>query len=106
MAEVKLLHCSKCGVNEKRSSHGWCKSCHNANMREWRKTHKLQGEARKKDIARSIAGVYKRAGKISIKPCEFCGAKAEMHHPDYGQALLIQWLCRKHHLELHKELSS
>lgn len=42
-----------------------------------------------------------RAGKIKRKPCEICGAKSEAHHPDYSKPFDVQWLCFKHHRELH-----
>jgi hypothetical protein len=72
-------------------------------MREWRKTHPLQELARRKDIVRSIAGVYKRRGKLIPEPCSVCGnEKAEMHHPDYGRPLDVEWLCRSCHLVVHK----
>jgi hypothetical protein len=72
-------------------------------MRAWRQTHRLAGLARKKDSVRSIANVAKRRGHIVSEPCRICGAAAEMHHPDYSQPLLVQWLCRPHHLQLHRE---
>lgn len=96
--------CSRCGTEHNRN-HEWCKDCHAANMRAWRKTHPLTEEQRKKDAARSYAGVYKRRGELEEKPCEECDEPAEMHHPDYNQPLLIKWLCRTHHLALHKELA-
>lgn len=59
-------------------------------------------EAQKiKDRARSYAGVYKRRGKLVERPCQVCGAKAEMHHHDYSKPLEVEWLCRLHHLALH-----
>jgi hypothetical protein len=55
--------------------------------------------------ARSYAKVYLRYGKLVNEPCLVCDAPStEMHHPDYDQPLLVLWLCRKHHLELHKFL--
>lgn len=93
--------CRKCGKEHNRN-HYWCADCHAENMREWRKTHPLNALQKKKDIARSYAGVYKRKGLLKEEPCEQCGVKAEMHHPDYDQPTLIQWLCRRHHLALHK----
>jgi hypothetical protein len=75
---------------------------HAAYMREWRKTHLLSEKARRKDITRSYAGVYKRRGKLVPKPCQMCGhKKVEMHHPDYGRPLYVFWLCRPCHLALH-----
>jgi len=72
-------------------------------MREYRKTHKLTPEQRLRDNARSYAGAYKRRGKIAQKPCETCGSdNSQMHHPDYSKPLLVVWLCREHHMELHR----
>ena len=59
-------------------------------------------EQRMKDAARSYAGVYKRRGHLVPAPCA-CGAETvEMHHPDYGRPLDVQWTCRPCHLELHQ----
>jgi hypothetical protein len=71
-------------------------------MRNWRKTHPLTPEQREKDNARSHAGVYLRRGKLERQPCAECGSPAQMHHDDYANPLDVIWLCRKHHLELHK----
>jgi hypothetical protein len=73
-------------------------------MREWRKTHPMTEEQRRKDIARSKAGVYLRRGKITREPCRVCGGPAEMHHPDYDKPYEVDWLCRKCHLEEHATL--
>lgn len=43
-----------------------------------------------------------RDGKLIPKPCEVCGEKAEAHHDDYEQPLLVRWLCFKHHRQYHK----
>jgi hypothetical protein len=73
-------------------------------MRDWRKTHPLTAEQRRKDNCRSIAGVYLRRGKIERKPCEECGdPDAQMHHPDYTKPLLVEWLCLTCHLILHRK---
>ena len=76
-----------------------CLDCHSASMRKHRKLHPLTPEQRQKDNCRSYALVYLKRGKIQREPCKVCGEKAEMHHEDYSQPLLIDWLCRKHHLE-------
>jgi hypothetical protein len=42
--------------------------------------------------------------KIIRKPCEVCGdLKSEAHHNDYSKPFEVIWLCRKHHIEVHKE---
>lgn len=76
----------------------YCKTCHAAYMRRWRKTHRLVGEARRKMNCRSYAGVYQRRGHLKSQPCIFCCEPAEKHHPDYSRPLLVIWMCRTHHL--------
>jgi len=71
-------------------------------MREWRRSNPMSEEQRRKDIARSKAGVYLRRGKIVRKPCRVCGERAEMHHPDYDKPYEVDWLCRGCHLEEHQ----
>jgi hypothetical protein len=83
----------------------YCRPCHAAYMREWRKTHPLNPEQRKKDAARSYAGVYKRRGLLEPQPCP-CGSEAEMHHPDYDQPLKVEWMCRPCHLEHHQKVAA
>ena len=75
-------------------------------MRKWRKTHPLEGDARKRAIARSYLKVYIRRGKLTKWPCEVCGTneQVEAHHADYSKPLQVQWRCRLHHLELIEAL--
>jgi hypothetical protein len=71
-------------------------------MRHWRRTHPLNPEQRRKDSARSHAGVYKRRGYLVQQPCENCGdPNSEMHHPDYDQPTAVRWFCRPCHLVIH-----
>src|ERR1017187_6179993 len=78
-----------------------CAECHNAHMREWRKTHRLSGEPLKRSRARSYLGMYIARGKVVKKPCEICqNVNVEAHHDDYSKPLAVRWLCRKHHLAL------
>lgn len=99
-----MRKCTRCSKKHSRN-HAWCLKCHNKNMRNWRKTHPLTEVQRKKDRVRSLAGVYLRKGKIKKEKCNVCNSvNSEMHHPDYSRPLEIVWLCRIHHLNLHKEL--
>lgn len=45
-----------------------------------------------------------RAGNLSAKCCESCGAgNTHAHHPDYLKPLDIQWLCAACHRQWHME---
>ncbi len=45
-----------------------------------------------------------RSGVLIRQPCEVCqNPKTDGHHPDYSKPLEVLWLCRKHHLDLHRE---
>lgn len=57
-------------------------------------------------VARSYLHVYVKRGKVAKKPCRECGQPAQAHHADYSKPLDVIWLCRKHHLALHKEQRS
>lgn len=45
-----------------------------------------------------------RDGRLTRKPCEVCGKKAQAHHYDYRKKLSVQWLCFKHHREAHGQI--
>ena len=43
-----------------------------------------------------------RRGLVRRQPCEVCGEHdTEAHHPDYDRPLVVQWLCRLHHKQVH-----
>lgn len=95
--------CSKCGGIRNNKKQRYCTDCHNAYMREWRKTHPLTPEQRFKDNARSYAQTYKKRGKLVKCPCENCGSpRSQMHHENYNNPLDVVWLCRPCHMTLHK----
>jgi hypothetical protein len=97
-----VMMCSRCReVSDRPKSH-ICTKCHNSYQRKYRSENPLSGEARRRDSARSYAGVYKRRGKLTPQPCVCCGEpEAEMHHPDYELPLEVVWLCSKHHDDWH-----
>ena len=59
---------------------------------------------RKKLRARRILRSAVDKGDIERGSCEVCGQNEsiEAHHHDYDKPLDVQWLCRKHHAEIHK----
>ncbi len=58
-------------------------------------------EARRANIAVMNA---LQSGRLLREPCHVCGViPAQAHHPDYSRPLDVEWLCPKHHVELHKE---
>lgn len=103
--------CSKCGKPIEESRKGrqrYCKGCHAEHMRNTRPKHsELNPEARKKANARAYLKTYIRRGKIKKQPCEICkDPNSEAHHEDYDKPLVVIWLCRKHHLEHHQNISN
>ena len=57
--------------------------------------------------ARAITVNAIRKGILKKEPCEVCGnEKVDTHHPDYKKPMLVKWLCRKHHMELHRNLNT
>jgi len=52
--------------------------------------------------ARNLLDKAVRQGKITRLPCEVCGnPKTEAHHENYSKPFDVQWLCKKHHNEIH-----
>lgn len=81
--------------------------------KQYRKTEKYKEKVKKNSkenpethyknlIRRDLREQVKR-GRIIKLPCQVCGdIKSEAHHSNYNRPLSVVWLCRKHHLELHK----
>lgn len=96
----------KCG-NENRPGQQTCKTCHAAYMREYRNTHPLTAEQRKKMNARSYVHVYLKRGKIKKQPCILCkDPDSQPHQTDYNKPLEVKWLCDFHHRIEHKKSRS
>lgn len=71
---------------------------------------------RSKERKRKIDPMKKRArsyienavyhGRIVRGSCEVCGSVgAEAHHDDYSRPKDVRWLCRTHHMELHRTVT-
>lgn len=55
-----------------------------------------------KSKARTAVANAVRDGKLTPMPCRVCGSKrVQGHHADYGKPLEVDWLCYRHHRELH-----
>jgi hypothetical protein len=91
----------------------WCRCCRNAHFREYRFQKRFEAfqkryraaktEAERKRLGRQFSSLAKAAGRILPQPCARCGAKkAEMHHGDYGEPLVVTWLCHRCHMRLHR----
>ena len=45
-----------------------------------------------------------KLGKLIRKPCEVCGTEpTDAHHDDYNKPLEVRWLCKRCHVEWHKD---
>ena len=78
--------------------------------REYRKEYRKEycrrsAEIRLKYLCRKKTAHLIDKGKIKKDKCSVCGKrKVEVHHFNYNNPRDIIFLCKKHHLKLHKEL--
>jgi len=104
---------SEFSLNNTRPSglQGRCKTCFTESYAIWRTKNrerynqKQYAHMRKFPERTKARGVVRHAiqsGALVKKPCEECGEiKVHAHHEDYSQPLLVNWLCIKHHEEIH-----
>lgn len=53
--------------------------------------------------AHKIATKAIRQGRLVRQPCIICGdPESDGHHEDYSKPLEVIWLCRGHHIRLHR----
>jgi len=122
---ISEFYKQKYGKNGLRAS---CKSCCNKDSRLWfeaniirdrekgRKWYQQNKEKRMssiniwetknivKKMAQQAVHIAIRSKKLIRKPCAVCGnLKVDAHHPDYSRPLEVIWLCRKHHIEIHRK---
>ena len=91
-----------------------CRNCNTERLINYRNTkkgkdnvfnavYKSINKFREKQNARQLLNYHVRVGNTS-KPnkCQCGSLKVEGHHEDYKKPLLVQWLCRSCHSDLHK----
>jgi len=78
---------------------------HHPKRKLWRmkQQRKNRGLFPGKNKARQAVLREIKTGRLVRQPCEACGNKSEAHHPDYRKPLLVNWLCQRHHRELHNK---
>lgn len=70
-----------------------------------RREKKYREQDPQKRRVRLIVFKALRSGKLKKGPCEVCGSTCvQAHHDDYSRPLVVRWLCRRHHADLHIEL--
>lgn len=72
----------------------------------YQKAYHNRPDQRDKYLARQLLASAIRSGRIIRQPCEIarCKRQSQAHHHDYGKPLEVQWLCIKHHKELHRKI--
>lgn len=69
----------------------------NTRQADWRRANPLKYRAHLV-VHRALV-----SGQIQKEPCEVCGAETvDAHHDRYDEPLNIRWLCRRHHIKLHR----
>lgn len=69
-----------------------------ANKAAYRRSH------REKHLAHKAVQTAVARGKMIRQACQVCGVKnAHAHHRDYSKPLDVEWLCKTHHEETHKQ---
>ena len=92
--KYRLLHKDKIYQN-------WLKWL--SNNSEYFKKYNQSPEHKNKMIARRLLNNKVSRKNVVRGYCEVCGNnKAEAHHEDYLKPLEVTWLCKKHHVEKHK----
>lgn len=73
------------------------KASHNRATAKWRKDNPI------KDKAHHLVAKALHSGELVQQPCRVCGTtnQVQAHHEDYSRPLAVDWLCAKHHKEVH-----
>ena len=87
----KCIACARNDVNENRKKRA-------EYYRIYDRVRGFRAGPRHKIEARAATKVLEK------KPCEVCGSeKVDAHHDDYLKPLDVRWLCRKHHMQVHRK---
>ena len=88
--------CYKCRLKAATKGANYCRSC-----------AKIMGrETQFKDFVRRVTRSAVQQGIISKKPCQKCGDEnSHAHHNDYHKPFDVIWLCKKHHHQLHSDIT-
>ncbi len=114
--------CSICGKDTGDVQHSYCNPCKREAARIRRLNNKKLPNFMQEERARRTALIREnaihrlkvncrtmtlrmiKAGILERKPCEVCGkTKVDAHHDDYTKPRDVRWLCRSHHLKLHRQ---
>jgi hypothetical protein len=95
---------------------GWCKACKRESYGA-NESYRIRARATVKEYdalnadksaARRAVKKEMEAGRMEYGPCEVCGTehgRIDAHHDSYhpDDWLKVRYLCRKHHLQHHRE---
>ena len=89
--------------NQYKLKHGISISSTKKYQTEMKRKHRKNNPEKQK--ARSMVTVALSRGELKRGSCILCNKKkAESHHINYKKPFNLVWLCRKHHLYIHKLL--
>lgn len=114
MANGHLGKCKECNKKDVRENYLIRKDQYTEYYAEREKTEKrkiwrLNAQKKHRNLypvqyhCRLITQNAMKTGLLIKQPCQKCGElKVEAHHEDYHTPLSVDWLCLKHHRELHR----
>ena len=120
-------HCNSCGcefVRSQSSKTTFCPDCRRGYFLNYRIRRKVEGNPVRTPPKTQVSNRLKQlndpvkrvklkarrtvknaitAGVLIRQPCETCLSEpSQAHHDDYSKPLVVRWLCRTHHMELHR----
>ena len=117
----KCIHCKSNEATIKtarsdKTQYYMCRNCNTERARKYRETpngreriyaalRRSLAKHRHKQDAREMLNKFLKCKKIERLSCKVCGeTKTQAHHIDYNIPLLVIWLCRSCHWNLHREI--